>query len=63
MGQLFANILFSSCNIFLVAISFSLIFSTARFFHFAHAAVIKIEAYVCFFSLLIWGCQYFSPLF
>ncbi|MCG2756994.1 MAG: branched-chain amino acid ABC transporter permease [Desulfobacteraceae bacterium] len=48
MGQLFANILFSSCNIFLVAISFSLIFSTARFFHFAHAAVITIAAYVSF---------------
>jgi branched-chain amino acid transport system permease protein len=48
MGQIFANILFSSCNIFLVAISFSLIFSTARFFHFAHAAVITIAAYVSF---------------
>ena len=48
MGQLLANILFSACDIFLVAISFSLIFSTARFFHFAHAAVIAIAAYVSF---------------
>jgi len=48
MGQLLANILFSACDIFLVAISFSLIFSTARFFHFAHAAVITIAAYVSF---------------
>jgi len=48
MAQLFANILYSACTIFLVAISFSLIFSTARFFHFAHAAIITVAAYASF---------------
>jgi branched-chain amino acid transport system permease protein len=48
MEQLFANILFSSSTIFIVGISFSLIFSTARFFHFAHAAVITSGAYLFF---------------
>lgn len=54
MEQLLANILFSACSIFLVAISFSMIFSTARFFHFAHAAIITIAAYMSltFASLL-----------
>lgn len=48
MEQLLANILFSASTIFLVGISFSVIFSTARFFHFAHAAVITSGAYGCF---------------
>ena len=48
MEQVIANILFSASMIFLVGISFSLIFSTARFFHFAHAAVITSGAYGCF---------------
>jgi len=48
MWQLVINIVYSACTIFLVAISFSLIFSTARFFHFAHAAVITVAAYVSF---------------
>lgn len=48
MEQLFANILYSASSIFLVAISFSLIFSTAKFFHFAHASVITVGAYACF---------------
>ena len=45
MFQLLANILFTASSTFLVAISFSLIFSTTRFFHFAHAAVITVAAY------------------
>lgn len=46
MSQLTFNILFSASSIFLVAISFSIIFSTTKFFHFAHAAVIAIAPYV-----------------
>ena len=49
MEQLLANILYMACTIFLVAISFSLIFWTAKFFHFAHAAIITAAAYACFF--------------
>ncbi|MEW6363132.1 MAG: branched-chain amino acid ABC transporter permease [Acidobacteriota bacterium] len=45
-SQLLANILYSAATIFLVGISFSLAFSTARFFHFAHAAVITTAGYV-----------------
>jgi len=54
MEQLLANILFLSSTIFLVGISFSLIFSTAKFFHFAHAAIITSGAYGCYaFSELL----------
>lgn len=45
MLQLGINILLTSGCIIVVAIGFSLIFSTARFFHFAHAAVIAAGAY------------------
>ncbi len=48
MWQLVINIVYSACTIFLVAISFSLIFSTVRFFHFAHAAIITFAAYASY---------------
>ena len=64
MEQLIANILFSASAIFLVAISFSFIFSTSGFFHFAHAAVITIAAYVCFFLSSYLGLPiFFSVIF
>lgn len=56
MQQLIANIAYAACSIFLVAISFSLIFSAARFFHFAHASVIAIAPYVVF------TCSYYFGL-
>ncbi len=62
MEQLAANILFSASAIFLVGISFSLIFSTARFFHFAHAAVITIAAYVFFFLSSYLGLPIFCSV-
>jgi len=53
MEQLLANILFLSSTIFLVGISFSLIFSTAKFFHFAHAAIITSGVWLlCFFRVV-----------
>jgi len=48
MSQILANVVFLGSATFLTAISFSLIFSTGRFFHFAHAAVITSGAYGCF---------------
>lgn len=51
--QLFANIVFAASGIFLTAISFSLIFSVTRFFHFAHAAMITYAAYIGF-ALTVW---------
>ncbi len=48
MAQLIANILFTASGTFIVAIGFLVIYSTARFFHFAHAAVITCGAYFCF---------------
>lgn len=54
MGQVVANILYAAAGIFIVGISFSVIFSTARFFHFAHAAVITAGAYA-YFAFLEWA--------
>lgn len=51
MEQLVANILYSAAMIFLVGFGFSIIFSTARFFHFAHAAIITAGAYIAFACL------------
>ena len=48
MAQFIANILFTASGTFIVAIGFLVIYSTTRFFHFAHAAVITCGAYLCF---------------
>lgn len=48
MQQFILNVLFSGCSIFLVAVSFSLIFSITRFFHFAHGLVFAGGAYFTF---------------
>lgn len=45
MTQVVFNIIFSSCIYLLVAQSYALIYTTARFFHIAHAAVIALGAY------------------
>ena len=49
--QLVANGLISGCAYALVALGFGLVYRTARFFHFAHAAVFLSGAY---------GAWYFS---
>jgi len=46
--QLIINIVVNAASICLVAISFSLIYSVSKFFHFAHAAVITFSAYTGF---------------
>lgn len=45
MQQVIANTVFCASNIFLIGISFGMIFSAAKFFHFAHAAIIASGAY------------------
>ncbi|HQP99960.1 MAG TPA: branched-chain amino acid ABC transporter permease [bacterium] len=45
MTQVLSNMLYSACTICLVGISFSFIFSAAKFFHFAHAGLIASGAY------------------
>jgi branched-chain amino acid transport system permease protein len=49
--QLLLNGLFAGASYALVGISFSLIFQTARFFHFAHGAVFTAAAYGAYVSL------------
>lgn len=46
--QLAANIIVSASAILLVALGFSLIYTTTRFFHFAHGAVYASGAYLAF---------------
>ena len=43
--QVAFNVLVASSTILLLAVGFSLIFGTTRFFHFAHAAVFVVSAY------------------
>jgi len=59
-AQLAANVIYVASTIFLVAISFSLVFSTARFFHFAHAGIITVAGYVTF--ALSRGCGTALPI-
>jgi branched-subunit amino acid ABC-type transport system permease component len=49
--QLFLNTLITASTIILAAVSFRLVYTTARFFHFAHAATIPFGAYVTWLLL------------
>lgn len=54
MIQLIINIIISSSEILLIAISFSLIYNIVKFFHFAHAVVFTLGPYFTFlFSQLL----------
>lgn len=52
--QLLLNILVSTCAVVLTSVGFALVFSTTRFFHFAHAAVYTAGAYAAF-ACARWG--------
>lgn len=51
MIQIIANGIFESSIILLVALGFSLIYGTTRFFHLAHGAVFMIGGYATFFFI------------
>lgn len=46
--QILVNIIISSAHISLIAIGFGVIYRIARFFHFAHAAVYTVSAYMAY---------------
>lgn len=50
MMQILTNILFAASIYMLVGVSFSIIYSTVRFFHFAHGIVFTFGAYFVFLS-------------
>jgi branched-chain amino acid transport system permease protein len=54
-NQLFVNSLIAASVYTLVAVSFSLIYSTTRFFHFAHAAVFTAGAYFAYLFYILFG--------
>ncbi len=49
MNQVFGNIVLTSSLLLIVAISYNVIFTTIKFFHIAHAAVITLGSYAVFF--------------
>lgn len=53
--QIFSNILFTASNIFLMALSFSIVFSVTHFFHFAHGAVFAFSAYFVYMFIAYCG--------
>ena len=55
MNQIILNSLVSAGIYLLVALGFSLIYNTARFFHFAHGIVITVGAYATFTLIVIIG--------
>lgn len=48
MNQVILNALVSAAAYLLVGLGFSLIYTTARFFHFAHGIILTLSAYVAF---------------
>ncbi len=55
LPQLFYISIASSCTYLLIAISFSIIYSTTRFFHFAHAVIFTSGAYFAFLLYKLLG--------
>ena len=53
--QLLINSLIAGAIYALVASGFSLIYSTCKFVHFAHGAVVAFSAYITYFLFSIWG--------
>jgi len=53
MNQLLLNIFIASCSYLLIAISFSIIYRTAYFFHFAHGSIFMLGAYFVYFINVI----------
>jgi branched-chain amino acid transport system permease protein len=54
-SQLLINSLIAASVYTLVAVSFSLIYSTTRFFHFAHAVVFTAGAYFAYLFYILLG--------
>ena len=57
-NQLLANGLIAGAIYALVAVGFSLIYSTCRFVHFAHGAVIAFSAYILYFFFSLLGLNF-----
>jgi len=58
LTQVVANALIAASGYFLVAVGFGLIYSTARFFHFAHGIVFTAAPYVAFLSYTLLGLPF-----
>jgi len=61
-NQLLVNSLIAASVYTLVAVSFSLIYSTTRFFHFAHAAVFTAGAYFAYLFYILSGLPLFIAI-
>lgn len=62
ISQILINVLISSSVIILMAISFSIIYSTTRFFHFAHAVIFTSGAYFTFLFYKLFGFPIFLSI-
>ena len=61
-GQIIFNIIISSCEFLLIAVSFSIIYSVTKFFQFAHAVIFTSGAYFAFLFIQILGWSYYSAI-
>ena len=52
-SQIFINIVIAGSNLILIALSFTIIYNIARFFHFAHGAMFMLGAYFLYLFAII----------
>ena len=62
MDQIIVNSLITSSGYLLVGIGFALIYSTTRFFHFAHGVVLTLGAYFVFLLTSWLGINYWAAI-
>ena len=60
--QYLLNCLLTGCEIILFSISFSILFQTSKFFHFAHAIIFTSGAYFTFLFIQILGWSFYTAI-
>ncbi len=61
-SQIILNILISSSEFLLLAVSFSVIYHVTKFFHFAHAVIFTFGAYFAFLFIQIIGWSFYAAI-
>jgi branched-subunit amino acid ABC-type transport system permease component len=61
-SQIIINIVIASSIYLLLATSFSLIYQTTRFFHFAHAVIFTFGAYFSFLFIQMLGWSFYTAI-
>ena len=61
-SQIITNIIISTSEFLLIAVSFSIIYQITKFFHFAHAVIFTFGAYFSFLFIQVLGWSFYTAI-